>query len=60
VAARAVRMATARTVTAVDGSQVPVDARSICVHGDTPDAVLLARAVRDGLIAAGVTLKAFT
>ncbi|MER5419457.1 LamB/YcsF family protein [Streptosporangium roseum] len=60
VAARAVRMATARTVTAVDGSEVPVDARSICVHGDTPDAVLLARAVRDGLIAAGVTLKAFT
>ncbi|MET8386877.1 5-oxoprolinase subunit PxpA [Streptosporangium canum] len=60
VAARAVRMATDRTVTAVDGSQVPVDARSICVHGDTPDAVLLARAVRDGLIAAGVTLKAFT
>ncbi|SFK58822.1 UPF0271 protein [Streptosporangium canum] len=60
VAARAVRMATARTVTAVDGSQVPVDARSICVHGDTPDAVLLARAVRDGLVAAGVTLKAFT
>ncbi|WP_031165126.1 LamB/YcsF family protein [Streptosporangium roseum] len=60
VAARAVRMATARTVTAVDGSQVQVDARSICVHGDTPDAVLLARAVRDGLIAAGVTLKAFT
>ncbi|MEU0519022.1 5-oxoprolinase subunit PxpA [Streptosporangium sp. NPDC006007] len=60
VAARAVRMATARTVTAVDGSQVAVDARSICVHGDTPDAVLLARAVRDGLIAAGVTLRAFT
>ncbi|MER5321821.1 LamB/YcsF family protein [Streptosporangium roseum] len=60
VAARAVRMATARTVTAVDGSEVPVDVRSICVHGDTPDAVLLARAVRDGLIAAGVTLKAFT
>ncbi|MGW4422656.1 LamB/YcsF family protein [Streptosporangium sp. NPDC004631] len=59
VAARAVRMATARTVTAVDGSQVAVDARSICVHGDTPDAVLLARAVRDGLIAAGVTLRAF-
>lgn len=59
VAARAVRMATARTVTAVDGSQVAVEARSICVHGDTPDAVSLARAVRDGLVAAGVTLKAF-
>jgi UPF0271 protein len=37
-----------------------VDARSICVHGDTPDAVLLAQSVRDGLVKAGVTLKAFT
>ncbi|GAA4219983.1 UPF0271 protein [Streptosporangium album] len=59
VAARAVRMVTAGTVTAVDGSEVAMDARSICVHGDTPDAVLLARAIRDGLLAAGVTLKAF-
>jgi 5-oxoprolinase (ATP-hydrolysing) subunit A len=60
VAARAVCMATAQVVTAVDGSQVPVNARSICVHGDTPNAVLLAQTVRDGLIKAGVTLKAFT
>ncbi|MBB2913203.1 UPF0271 protein [Streptosporangium becharense] len=59
VAARAVRMATERLVDAVDGTRVTVDARSICVHGDTPDAVALARAVREGLIAAGVTLKAF-
>jgi 5-oxoprolinase (ATP-hydrolysing) subunit A len=60
VAARAVLMATAQVVTAVDGSQVPVDARSICVHGDTPGAVLLAQSVRDGLVKAGVTLRAFT
>ncbi|MBG0830595.1 LamB/YcsF family protein [Planomonospora sp. ID67723] len=59
VAARAVRMATARVVTAVDGSQVPVEARSICVHGDTPGAVRLARAVREGLTQAGVTVRAF-
>ncbi|MBG0812713.1 LamB/YcsF family protein [Planomonospora sp. ID82291] len=60
VAARAVRMATARAVVAADGSEVPVDARSICVHGDTPGAVRLARAVRDALVAAGVALEAFT
>ncbi|GAA3440965.1 LamB/YcsF family protein [Planomonospora venezuelensis] len=59
VATRAVRMATARVVTAADGSQVPLEARSICVHGDTPGAVRLARAVRDGLAAAGVTVRAF-
>ncbi|MEV6862577.1 5-oxoprolinase subunit PxpA [Streptosporangium subroseum] len=60
VTVRAVRMATDQMVTAVDGSQVPVDARSICVHGDTPGAVLLAQSVRDGLVKAGVTLRAFT
>ncbi|MBG0824660.1 LamB/YcsF family protein [Planomonospora sp. ID91781] len=59
VAARAVRMATARTVVAADGSEVPVEPRSICVHGDTPGAVRLARAVRDGLARAGVALEAF-
>ncbi|GIH76357.1 UPF0271 protein [Planobispora longispora] len=60
VAARAVRMATGHVVTAVDGSQVPVQARSICVHGDTPGSVRLARAVRESLAEAGVALKAFT
>ncbi|GAT68297.1 lamB/YcsF family protein [Planomonospora sphaerica] len=59
VAARAVRMAIARTVVAADGSEVSVEPRSICVHGDTPGAVRLARAVRDGLARAGVALEAF-
>src|SRR5205814_2192100 len=36
VVARAVRMATERTVVAIDGSIVPLDADTICVHGDTP------------------------
>ncbi|GAA2305587.1 5-oxoprolinase subunit PxpA [Nonomuraea roseoviolacea subsp. roseoviolacea] len=59
VSARAVRMAVDGAVTAVDGGTVEVRARSICVHGDTPDAVRLARAVRDGLLEAGVVLQAF-
>ena len=46
VAARAVSIATERSVTARDGTVVPVAARSICIHGDTPGAVGLARAVR--------------
>ena len=36
VAARAVRMATERTVVAVDGTVIPCAVESICVHGDTP------------------------
>ncbi|WP_219462699.1 LamB/YcsF family protein [Nonomuraea rhizosphaerae] len=59
VSARAVRMAVDGSVTAVDGQPVPVPARSICVHGDTPGAVRLAQAVRDGLLEAGVVLQAF-
>ena len=37
------------TVTAVDGSSVELEADSICVHGDSPDAVALATAARDAL-----------
>ncbi|MEU8250010.1 5-oxoprolinase subunit PxpA [Nonomuraea sp. NPDC048916] len=59
VAARAVRMAVEGSVTSVDGTPVAVSARSICVHGDTPGAVRLAQAVRDGLLGAGVVLQAF-
>jgi UPF0271 protein len=59
VAARAVRMAVEGTVLAVDGSTVRADVASICVHGDTPGAVDLARAVRAALEQAGVTLEPF-
>lgn len=59
VAARAVRMVVAGEVIADDGSVVPVAAQSICLHGDSPDAARLARAVRDALAAAGVTMQAF-
>ena len=59
VAARVVRLVTSRTVTAVDGSEVPVEARSVCVHGDSPGAVAMAVAVRDALRDAGVELAPF-
>jgi 5-oxoprolinase (ATP-hydrolysing) subunit A len=54
VAARAVRMAAEGAVEAVDGSVVPVAVESVCVHGDTPGAVELARAVRAALAEAGL------
>lgn len=60
VANRAVSIATDRRVTAIDGSVVEVRARSICIHGDTPGAVALARAVRAGLEAAAVGVHPFT
>ncbi|MDO3705407.1 5-oxoprolinase subunit PxpA [Micromonospora sp. C28SCA-DRY-2] len=54
VAARAVRMATERTVVAVDGSVIPCQVESICLHGDSPGAVAAAELVRAALIDAGV------
>jgi UPF0271 protein len=59
VAARAVGMATCHVVTAASGQDVPVPARSLCIHGDTAGAVGLARAVRAGLASAGVTVAPF-
>lgn len=59
VVRRTVRMAVDGTVEAVDGSVVSVRPRSLCVHGDTPGAVEIARRVRDGLVAAGVDLRPF-
>src|SRR6476646_9398960 len=58
VVARAVQMVKDRTVIAVDGSVVKLDADTICVHGDTPGSDALAAKIRAGLEAAGITVKA--
>lgn len=60
VAARVVALVTTGTLTAVDGSEVEVDADSVCVHGDSPVVVAMAVAVRQALTRAGVALAAFT
>ncbi|QJY45807.1 LamB/YcsF family protein [Pseudonocardia broussonetiae] len=59
VAARVLRLLTDGTVEAVDGTVVAVRAESACVHGDSPGAVEMARAVRAALAGAGVEVRAF-
>jgi UPF0271 protein len=56
---RAVGMARDGVVTAASGEQVAIEARSLCLHGDTPGAVELARGVRSALEAAGVEIEPF-
>ena len=56
VVGRAVRMAADGRVTAADGSEIAMRVQTICIHGDTPGAPELARAIRAGLEAAGVTV----
>ncbi|MFA5910238.1 MAG: 5-oxoprolinase subunit PxpA [Vicinamibacterales bacterium] len=57
VVGRAVTMVRDRQVVALDGSVIPLEADTICLHGDTPGAADLARAVRQGLEAAGITIR---
>jgi UPF0271 protein len=59
VAARMVRLVTAGTITAIDGTAVTVSADSVCVHGDSPGAVQMAASVRAALERAGVTIAPF-
>ena len=59
IALRCVAMATGGAVADVDGGPLHLRPASICVHGDTPGAVGIARAVRAALQRAGVALGAF-
>ncbi|MGH8862857.1 MAG: LamB/YcsF family protein [Jatrophihabitantaceae bacterium] len=59
VVAQALALVRDGTVTALDGTTVAVRAASLCLHGDTPGAAALARAVRDALTTGGVTLATF-
>jgi len=58
VAARALTLATTGVVVAVDGTRIATDAVSLCLHGDTPASVAMARAVRAALDDAGVAVRA--
>lgn len=58
--AQAVSIATDGKARDVDGAPVAVPARSLCVHGDSPGAVAMARAIRGTLTERGVELRAFT
>jgi len=56
-AEQAARIARGDGVVARDGSVVAVEARTLCVHGDTPGAVAVARAVRERLEAEGFRVE---
>ena len=58
VAAQALSLATSRGVGTADGGRIDLPVRSLCLHGDTPGAVVLARAVRARLEEAGTELRA--
>ena len=57
-AAVAVRLARDRVVVSVDGTELTVEADTLCLHGDNPQAPGVARAVRESLAGAGVSVQA--
>lgn len=59
IAARMLRLAREGVLEAEDGSLLRLGADSICVHGDSPDAVAIAARLRAALEAGGVTIAAF-
>ncbi len=59
-AARCVDMAMGKGLPRLDGEYIACDVQSICVHGDTPNAVIIAQRCRDELNAAGFMIRAFS
>jgi 5-oxoprolinase (ATP-hydrolysing) subunit A len=59
VARRAVSLVSRGGVDAVDGVWTPIEAETLCIHGDTPDAGDMARGVRAALTAEGITVRPF-
>lgn len=57
IAARATQLAERGEIVAVDGSVIRTEAQSLCIHGDTPAALDIARAVRASLMEAGVGIR---
>jgi UPF0271 protein len=60
VVTRAIEMVTSGQVTATDGSRLVLGADTLCLHGDTPGSADLARQIRAGLEAAGVTVRSLS
>ncbi|ABD88172.1 LamB/YcsF family protein [Rhodopseudomonas palustris] len=59
IAARVVRMVQDGAVVSVTGKAIKMRTDTVCIHGDTPGAVEIARGVRQALKAAGIAVAPF-
>lgn len=59
VAERVLAMAKDKSVKSIDGKVIPISAQTICVHGDTPGAVDMIKAITDTFKQHNITLKSF-
>jgi 5-oxoprolinase (ATP-hydrolysing) subunit A len=56
-ARRAVMMVKENRIEALDGGYVDIKVESLCIHGDNPNAVAIAKAVREALESEGISVK---
>lgn len=59
IAARVVRMVQDRAITAASGKIIKVPIDTVCIHGDTPGAVDIAKTIRAALASAGIAVAPF-
>ena len=59
VAKRVVKMVKERKVTTFNGDEVEVEGQSICVHGDTPTALDMIKAIKQQLESEGIEIAPF-
>ncbi|HBF29856.1 5-oxoprolinase subunit PxpA [Rhizobium sp.] len=59
IARRMVQLATQGTLQAIDGSVIKIEAQSICVHGDSPGAVAIAREIAARFKATDIAVEPF-
>jgi 5-oxoprolinase (ATP-hydrolysing) subunit A len=52
------KIANQQTVTTLNGTTIPLKARTLCIHGDSPNAVDLLRLTRTSLEGAGIQIMA--
>lgn len=53
---RVIQMIKEGTVTSINGNVIPIEADSICIHGDRPNAVTFAKQIHQRLIAEGIQI----
>lgn len=55
---QAIKIAILQTATSLSGADLPMKVRTLCVHGESPDAVELLRLTRSSLEGAGIRIMA--
>lgn len=60
IAERMVQLARTGRLEAIDGSMIAISAQSICVHGDSPGAVEIAKTIRQRFDEEGIAIRSFT